>query len=72
MPRQQVPGRPQPVPPPPENRQKVLHRLLQQPQRRLAKPLNRPAQQRVLLPQRRHPKRTRKRRKPAQNPQKRL
>ncbi|MCZ6329722.1 prophage tail fiber N-terminal domain-containing protein [Escherichia coli] len=31
---------------PPENRQKVLHRLLQQPQRRLAKPLNRPAQQR--------------------------
>ncbi len=33
---------------------------------------NRPAQQRVLLPQRRHPKRTRKRRKPVQNPQKRL
>ncbi|NGA78311.1 terminase small subunit [Escherichia coli] len=72
VPRQQVPGRPQPVPPPPENRQKVLHRLLQQPQRRLAKPLYRPAQQRGLLPQRRHPKRTRKRRKPAQNPQKRL
>ncbi|EMZ86026.1 phage tail fiber domain protein [Escherichia coli p0305293.1] len=45
------------------------HRLLQQPQRRLAKPLNRPAQQRGLLPQRRHPRRTRKRRKPAQNPQ---
>ncbi len=71
-PRQQVPGRPQPVPPLPESRQKVPHRLLQQPQRRLAKLLNRPAQQRVLLPQRRHPKRTRKRRKPAQNPQKRL
>lgn len=71
VPRQQVPGRPQPVPPPPENRQKVPHRLLQQPQRRLAKPLNRPAQQRGLLPQRRHPKRTRKRRKPVQNPQKR-
>ncbi len=33
---------------------------------------NRPAQQRGLLPQRRHPKRTRKRRKPTQNPQKRL
>ncbi len=33
VPRQQVPGRPQPVPPPPENRQKVLHRPLQQPQR---------------------------------------
>lgn len=70
VPRQQVPGRPQPVPPPPENRQKAPHRLLQQPQRRLAKPLNRPAQQRGLHPQRRHPKRTRKPRKPVQNPQK--
>lgn len=30
--------RPQPVPPPPENRQKAPHRPLQQPQRRLAKP----------------------------------
>lgn len=71
-PRQQVPGRPQPVPPPPENRQKAPHHPLQQPQRRLAKPLSRPAQQRGQLPQRRHPKRTRKRRKPVQNPQKRL
>ncbi len=38
---------------------------------RTGKPLYRPAQQRSLLPQRRHPKRTRKRRKPVQNPQKR-
>ncbi len=49
VPRQQVPGRPQPVPPLPESRQKVLHRLLQQPQRMLAKPLYRPAQQRGQL-----------------------
>lgn len=33
---------------------------------------NTAVQQRGLLPQRRHPRRTRKRRKPAQNPQKRL
>ncbi len=64
--------RPQPVPPPPENRQKAPHRPLQQPQRRLAKPLNRPLQQRGLLPLRGHPRRTRKRRKPVQNLQKRL
>ena len=36
----------------PENRQKAPHHPLQQPQRRLAKPLNRPAQQRGLHPQR--------------------
>lgn len=47
--RQQVPGRPQPVPPPPENRQKAPHHPLQQPQRRLAKPLSKPLQQRGLL-----------------------
>ncbi len=41
-PRQQMPGRPQPVPPLPESRQKAPHHPLQQPQRRLAKPLNRP------------------------------
>lgn len=40
--------------------------------RKREKPLYRPAQQRGLLPQRRHPRRTRKRREPAQNPQKRL
>ncbi len=49
VPRQQVPGWPQPVPPPPENRQKAPHHPLQQPQRRLAKPLSKPLQQRGLL-----------------------
>ncbi|SJE96733.1 Uncharacterised protein [Shigella sonnei] len=39
----------QPVPPPPENRQKAPHHPLQQPQRRLAKPLSKPLQQRGLL-----------------------
>ncbi len=71
VPRQQVPGRPQPVPPPPENRQKVRIVRFNSHNEGWRSHCTGQRSGGGLLPQRRHPKRMRKRRKPVQNPQKR-